>query len=186
MGRKTHLAAHLLLTTLLALALAGCPAGDDDDTSGDDDATGDDDTTDNESCGPLLGSWNLTQFECGDYDITADWFDVMNSTVLDVSGGADSCVIVLTNTGDTCVEAQEFHYVVGADTLSGESQGITSCTPDACTFTADDEPCVVDDGAGDTTGEGDFSVDGDTLTVTNVEPEGLCGQLTMVQTWARM
>ncbi len=199
---------RLLFTSILALTLAACPgAGDDDDATGDDDAsgdddtgdddtgdddtgdddaTGDDDTSEGQACGPLVGSWRLTRFECGEYDITDDWLDAIPSTILDVTVTAEGCTIVLTNSSPSCLEVEEFLYTVGEDTLSGENLGIVTCDPDACTFTEDDEPCALGDNAGDTTGEANFAVEADVLTVTNEEPEGLCGELTMVQTWERI
>jgi len=188
----------ILLT--FALALAGCPGADDDDTSsddddatadGDDDATGDDDTgdddtTDGGTCGALVGAWQLTRFECGEYDITDDWLAAIPSTVLEASAGVDGCDVVLTNASDSCVEVKQFLYEVGEDTMSGEDLGIISCTPDACTFTEEDAPCVVGEGAGESTGEGTFVVTGDTLTFTNENPGDICGKFTLVQTWERI
>ena len=183
-----HLHRHLwrlLVASALALALTACPGTDDDDDA-DDDVSADDDTTDSGICDPLTGSWRLIQFECGEYDITDDWFAAILSTTIAVVGTADSCSMALTNASDSCVEVQEFLYTVGEDTLSGESLGIVNCDPDACKFTEEDAPCEVGDGAGGSTGEASFTVVGDVLTVTNEEPEGLCGELTMVQTWERI
>ena len=187
------------LLAALAFTLSACNGDDDDDSvAGDDDATAgddddatagdDDDATadDDDAAGDCIldGTWALTTFECGTYDITADWFDVMDSTVMEIGPGADGCDVLLTNSSASCVEVSQSVFAVNGDTIDGENLGITSCTPDACQFTAQDEPCVVGDGAGDM-GASAFTLNGDVLVVTGNEPDGICGKLEMIQTWAR-
>ena len=176
MSTYTRFWFFVLLPAALAFTLSACGGDDDDDTvADDDDATGD--------C-YLDGTWNLTEFHCDTYDISADWFAVMDSTVMEISPTADDCRLLLTNSSASCVEVMESVFTVDGDTIDGENLGIVSCTPDACTFTAQDEPCVVGDNAGPM-GASTFELDGDTLTVSGFDPDGLCGHLEMRQIWQR-
>jgi hypothetical protein len=182
-----------LFAAALALTLSACNGDDDDDSvagDDDDDATADDDddatADDDDAAGDCIldGTWALTTFECGTYDITPDWFDVMDSTVMEIGPGAVGCDVVLTNSSASCVEVMQSVFEIDGDTIEGENLGIVSCAPDACTFTAKDDPCVVGDGAGDM-GASAFALNGDVLVVTGNEPDGICGKLEMIQTWAR-
>jgi len=110
---------------------------------------------------------------------------VMDSTTIEVTSSATGCTALLTNTNASCIEVEELDFdTVTADTIAGQNLGIVSCTPDACTFSAQDEPCVVGDGAGPV-GESNYTLAGDVLTFSSVEPSGLCGKLEMIQTWER-
>ena len=181
-----------LFLAAMLFALTSCETGDDDDATDDDttdDDTGDDDTGDDDddtAAGDcvLEGTWQLTAFACGSYDITADWFAIMNSTTLEIAAVADGCSVIQTNVGDTCTEAEEFLYVVGADTIAGESYGITSCDPAACTFMAEDEPCELGDRAGGG-GTSSYTLVGDELNIMVIDEEGLCGPLEVIQTYTK-
>jgi hypothetical protein len=156
---------------------------DDDDTSTDDDddtSTDDDDDTAAGNC-PLEGLWSLTEMWCETYDITTDWFALMDYTTLEVSSIAEGCSAVLTNSSPDCTEAQQSTYDdVTGSTISGQNLGIISCDPAACIFVQDDEPCQIGDRAGPT-GEGTYNITGNVLTVTILEQDGLCGPLEMTQ-----
>ncbi len=165
-------------------ATADDDVADDDTTPGDDDVADDDDSDDPGDC-VLEGTWVLTTFFCGTYDITADWFALIDSTVLEISSVAEGCSAVLTNTNAGCVETEQFLWDgVTADEVDGESLGITSCVPDGCSFGAGDEPCVVGDRAGPIN-PGTYTLAGDVLTVTTQDPDGLCAHLDTIQTWTR-
>jgi len=198
---------YVLFLAALALTLSACngggdddtfasdddaTAGDDDDddaTADDDDATADDDDAtadDDDAVGDCIleGTWALTTFECGTNDITAVWFDVMDSTIMGIGSAVGGCKVLLTNSSASCVEVMESEFVVDGDIIEGDNLGIISCTPDACTFTPEDDPCVVGEGSGEM-GASAFTLNGDVLVVTGKDPEGICAELDMIQTWAR-
>jgi hypothetical protein len=159
-------------------------AADDDavdDDAADDDAADDDDTMAG-NC-EYEGSWNLVTFLCGEYDITGDWFDIMDSTVMVFSSTVDGCNMVMTNSSASCVETEEFEF--DSNTGDGDSLGVTSCDPSKCTFNGQDAPCIVGDRAGPVT-MGTLEMVGDTLHVTSMDLDGLCGKLETIQTWERM
>jgi hypothetical protein len=201
MKKLTWLPLFAIYLAALAFTLSACNGDDDDDTvADDDDATADDDddatagddddddatADDDDAAGDCIldGTWALTTFECETYDITADWFAVMDSTIMEIGPGAVGCDVLLTNSSASCVEVMQTIFEIDGDTVTGENLGIVSCTPDACTFTPDDDPCVVGEGAGDM-GASAFTLDGDVLVVTGHDPDGICGKLEMIQTWAR-
>ncbi len=173
------------------LFVLGCEISGDDDDAADDDAAdddaadddvADDDDTTAGNC-EYEGSWNLVTFFCGEHEITDDWFNVVDSSVMVFASTADGCNMVMTNSSGSCVETEEFHF--DPATGDGESLGVTSCDPSSCTFGGEDAPCVVGDRAGPIT-MGTLEIVGDILHVDAMDLNGLCGELETIQTWERM
>ena|GEM_PF-4206885 len=97
---------------------------------------------------PIAGTWNLQNVLCGDNDITADWFRVIDRTTAVLSTSGTGCALTTTNETDACTEEERGTLV----TKSGSqwavvSQGIIACTPAACTFGGQDAACALADRA---------------------------------------
>ncbi len=165
---------------------ADSDADADADSDSDADADADADSDTDVDVTELAGHWRLTQYMCDTYDISTDWFGLIPSTTLDIDGTPTAATAQVTNTNDDCEEVREFSWAVKGDTIVGDSAGITSCNPAACTFTADDDPCVVGDGAGPSEGTMTYVLVDDTLTTTITgATSGICGNLQEIQTWER-
>jgi hypothetical protein len=171
------------VAVLVTLTIAIFACGDDDDDGAGAADSGVVDSADTgvadtgASC-PAAGDWRVTRIVCGGMDVT-DAIRTeggIESMRLGVSERAEGgCHVVTTISGASCTEVEEAD-TSAAGTGSGESYGITSCDPAACTFNEDDAPCEVGDRAGSTTMVlGDPT--GDTLTVVSQPPQGLCGGL---------
>lgn len=143
----------------IALLFVGC--GDDDaatdttvDVASDTGATGADadiavETIVTPAC-PFSGSWNLQNVLCGDNDITADWFRVIDRTTAMITPTTSGCTVLSANETDGCKEEETATIVPvsgQADTWRVTSSGITRCTPDACTFGGQDAACALGDRA---------------------------------------
>jgi hypothetical protein len=123
------------------------------------------------------GVYTLISFKCNAQDITSVWKGIIPSTTLTFSSQGNACKMVLTNTATACKEIQEETFVFGAQG-SHVAAGITSCTPAACKFNADDEPCMVGDRAKPSmpsTFAGFEAVNGQITIVTPANTGDLCG-----------
>ncbi len=97
---------------------------------------------------PIAGTWNLQNVLCGDNDITADWFRVIDRTTAVLSTSGTGCALATTNETNACTEEERGTLVAkSGDQWAVVSQGITACTPAACTFGGQDAACAVGDRA---------------------------------------
>ncbi|MCC6621940.1 MAG: hypothetical protein IT385_11830 [Deltaproteobacteria bacterium] len=145
---------HALVALLLAACADDGGSGATDtktdvatDTGAATDVAGD--TIVNTTC-PFAGSWNLQNVLCGDDDITADWFRVIDRTVVTITPTVTGCTVQSANETDECKEEETgtLAPVLGqADTWRVTSAGITKCTPAACTFGGQDAACALGDRA---------------------------------------
>jgi len=97
---------------------------------------------------PIAGTWNLQNVLCGDNDITADWFRVIDRTTAVLTTSGSGCALTTTNETDACTEEERGTLVTKAgNAWAVVAQGITSCTPAACTFGGQDAACAIGDRA---------------------------------------
>ena len=167
---SAHTASWFALGTGLLLAACG-----DDDTRGDRDVAATDTATDTAISGcAFKGTWNLQTVRCGDDDITADWFRVIDRTTLVLSDDGVGCASESTNETDACKETERgTMFATTGDTWSVASQGIASCTPASCTFGPQDAPCTLGDRAASY--EATFTLADGKLSMTSAR--GICAGL---------
>jgi len=169
------------LAALLLLAACGDDAGssrgadvaDTTAASGDSDAAVEAVVT--PAC-PFSGGWNLQNVLCGDDDITADWFRVIDRTVATITPLTNGCSILSANETDGCKEEETATIIPVAnqeDTWRVTSSGITKCTPQACTFGGQDAACAIGDRA--STHDAVITLAGGKLSLTATV--GICAQL---------
>lgn len=97
---------------------------------------------------PIAGTWNLQNVLCGENDITADWFRVIDRTTTVLATSGTGCALTTTNETDACTEEERGTLVAkSGDQWAVVSQGITACTPAACTFGGQDAACAIGDRA---------------------------------------
>jgi len=141
------------LVSLSLFLLGACgddsPASSEVDASRPSDATvGLDGAPEVSAACPIAGTWNLQNVLCGDKDITADWFRIIDRTSLLLASSGAGCAWTSSNETEACTEEERGTMVIEAGTRwAVVGQGITACTPPACSFGGQDAPCAIGDRA---------------------------------------
>ena len=172
-----------LLSVALAFTCTACNGSNDGFGAGDDDDVADDDVVAPYVC-EFPGTWDLISIACAETDVSAEWFAIFESSVMAITAGDGVCDVEMTLSSSTCVEVETLEFIAEDDEIDGDSLGITKCTPDACTFIQGDDPCEIGDRAGAMNAD-EFILDGTLFTVTGKDPDGMCGEDSMVQVWQR-
>lgn len=138
------------------------------------DASANNGDADTDVC-PFVGTWLLVSYYCGTIDVTQSWLSVVSSTTFEFTRTAGGCHSVLTNRSSSCTETESFELVVGKNSFEQTANGIQSCSPEGCTFSASDAPCVTGDRAAETNTT-TYTFTATTLTMTTVPTtDSICG-----------
>lgn len=131
---------------MLALIFAGCTnsgLGLPPETA----ATGDSGSTVSSGPCPWVGAWTLVSVGCGAFPYDG-WFVDHDAATMSVtehpSGG---CAAEITVTGDDCTRIDAWRITAPTGVQSDAFfEGVTSCEPEACTFSADETSCLTGGG----------------------------------------
>jgi len=178
----------IIIVTAVVLIGCGDSVSSTADAAGSLDVAADSNDGDVTRACPLVGVYQVAQISCGGNDITSEWTTVLGiSTTLTITDTSLGCTYVLENVSSSCDE-QEMGTLVAltAERWQDQRDGVVSCEPINCTFSTEDQPCVLGERAGTvlvtiTQGSGQL------VTVTD-EPSGPCASLSLPSavTWSRV
>jgi hypothetical protein len=144
--------------TLLLLALPACT----NSGLGRTDDIGDSGTAATGDC-PWTGTRQLAEVRCGSFPF-AGWFvDHDAATLVATHAPGGGCAVEIEVTASGCARTERWTFAVPDDGESAATDaGVSSCVPDACSFSVDEGACAEGGGLGDVTVP--VEEDGDVLT----------------------
>lgn len=142
----------MLIFVLVGATCTNSGLGKTDQTSGD---TADEPTGSASDC-PWVGTWTLEGINCSTFPYD-DWYDDHDGATLVIAQDATSgCAVEATITGATCERTEDWLFGPPVGTsVAVTLDGISNCSPAACTFAPSDTACS----------KGDLTKAEETLTI---------------------